>query len=57
MEAQRFMNEHGLMECWEVDGVFYKRLENAEKRSRKKEKEVIRHEINAGVRRTSDEEN
>ncbi len=56
MDAQKFMNENRLKECWECDGFFFKHKENAEARATMSGKEVKHHTINAGVRQQPAEE-
>jgi hypothetical protein len=51
-EAQIFMNEHGIKICYECDGVLFKREENANARKVKSGKEIVTHELSAGVRVT-----
>ncbi|MGQ0740214.1 MAG: hypothetical protein ACT4OJ_14275 [Bacteroidota bacterium] len=51
MDAQKFMNLHGLTECFECDGDLYKRQENAEARKVSSGKEVITHQLSAGARK------
>lgn len=48
LEAQKFMNEHGLKKCYECDGRMYKHKENANGRKMMSDKPVIEHEANAG---------
>lgn len=50
MDAQKFMNENRISECWECDGTLFKHKENAEARAKTSGKDVIPHTINAGVR-------
>lgn len=46
------MSLHSIKECWECDGVLFKKEKNAKLRSTASGKEVIPHSINAGVRET-----
>lgn len=57
MEAQKFMNEHKLKQCWECDGAFFKHEENAKARSKASGKEITPHNLNAGTRTAPDEQN
>ncbi len=45
--AQAFMNRHGVLQCWEVNGRFYKRLENAMAAGSKPSE----HRLSAGIRK------
>lgn len=56
MEAQKFMNQHGLKECWECDDVFFKHEDNAKARAKSSGKAVTPHTINAGVVKEKEEE-
>lgn len=51
MDAQKFMNLHGLSECYECDGQLFKHQENADARKISSGKEVITHTLNAGVKK------
>ena len=55
MEAQKFINLHGLTECYECDGVFFKRKENADARAVTSKLEVITHTLNAGAKKNKKE--
>jgi hypothetical protein len=48
-EAQKFMNQHSLKECYECDGQLYKHRSNAEGRRSMSGKEIIIHTANAGA--------
>jgi hypothetical protein len=52
MNAQQFMNDNQLKQCWECDGQFFKHKENAESRSQAKDgAQVTEHGVNAGVKK------
>lgn len=51
VEAQKFINQHNLKECFECDGLLYKHRENAEARKiMSGGKEVTTHTANAGAK-------
>ncbi len=53
-EAQKFMNQHGIVICYEADGRLFKHKENAEIAAAGGS--LIEHTLNAGPRKEEPEQ-
>lgn len=55
-QAQLFMNQHGIKECYECDGLLFKQKDNADARAAASGKEVVTHTASAGARKKKKDE-
>lgn len=55
-QAQAFINQHNIKECYECDGLLFKNKENADARAIQSGNDVVPHTVNASVRKKKKEE-